>query len=77
VTRFCKPENFSFLFPFFLFSKIINKNICFVIVCIDFNECGNRTDNCSALAMCVNTVGSYNCTCNSGYSGNGFVCDGN
>ena len=26
--------------------------------------------------MCNNTMGSYNCSCNSGYEGNGFNCTG-
>jgi hypothetical protein len=43
---------------------------------VDFNECGNHTDNCSAVATCINTVGSYNCSCNNGYIGNGFECEG-
>jgi hypothetical protein len=43
---------------------------------IDFDECGNHTDNCSALATCTNTIGSYNCSCNSGYIGTGFECEG-
>ena len=25
---------------------------------------------------CVNTVGSYTCHCNNGYTGDGFVCIG-
>ena len=24
--------------------------------------------------QCTDTIGSYNCTCNSGYEGNGFTC---
>ena len=27
-------------------------------------------------AYCNNTVGSFNCTCNSGYTGNGTTCAG-
>lgn len=46
------------------------------VSCADFDECGNRTDNCSQQASCTNTDGSYNCTCNSGFVGTGFVCEG-
>jgi hypothetical protein len=43
---------------------------------IDINECVlHGTDICHDNARCDNTVGSYNCTCNPGYSGNGRVCN--
>jgi fibulin 1/2 len=29
---------------------------------------------CSANAICVNKIGSYECNCLSGYSGDGFIC---
>ena len=40
----------------------------------DVNECTTRKHNCHAAASCTNTVGSFRCTCNSGYSGNGVTC---
>lgn len=30
--------------------------------------------DCHAEASCINTIGSYHCTCNQGYDGNGDVC---
>ena len=27
-------------------------------------------------AICTNTIGSRNCSCKTGYSGDGFNCDG-
>ena len=43
---------------------------------IDINECSDVAF-CHANAKCENTIGSYNCTCNSGYKGDGKVrCDG-
>ena len=40
----------------------------------DVNECSLQTDNCSTNAYCTDTEGSYNCTCNFGYTGNGVTC---
>ena len=31
---------------------------------------------CDVRADCVNTAGSYNCTCKTGFSGNGSTCEG-
>ena len=43
---------------------------------IDINECARGTHNCQQ--RCNNTVGSYDCSCNSGYSlsSNGRTCNG-
>ena len=32
-------------------------------------------DVCHVNAICTNTVGSYRCTCEEGYIGNGFTCN--
>lgn len=41
---------------------------------LDINEClGNP---CDVNAKCDNSPGSFSCTCNTGYSGNGFACKG-
>ena len=43
--------------------------------CVDADECAlSENNSCHANATCVNTVGSYNCTCNAGYTGNGTNC---
>ena len=41
---------------------------------LDIDECSRGTHNCSQFASCTNTVGSYNCTCEKGYFGDGTVC---
>eukprot|EP00055_Hartaetosiga_balthica_P003004 m.6052 g.6052 ORF g.6052 m.6052 type:complete len:1092 (+) comp2539_c0_seq1:166-3441(+) len=45
-------------------------------VCVDINECDPavNTNDCHANATCTNVPQSFNCTCNSGFSGNGWDC---
>jgi len=45
-------------------------------VLLDINECNNDTNNCSENANCINTIGSYQCECFIGYTGDGFNCSG-
>ena len=33
-----------------------------------------ETDNCNDNATCTDTIGSFNCTCNLGYTGDGVIC---
>ena len=42
----------------------------------DIDECSAGTDSCHQQASCVDTDGSYICTCNSGYTGDGQICNG-
>ena len=41
---------------------------------LDVNECDNGIDSCDMNATCINTVGSYDCKCDHGFSGDGFNC---
>ena len=41
----------------------------------DVNEC-TGSNKCHLNAKCTNKIGGYNCTCNSGYNGDGFNCIG-
>ena len=44
--------------------------------CVDIDECTSGTHNChSSLASCTNTAGSFSCTCNSPYRGDGKTCN--
>lgn len=46
------------------------------VICIDFDECGAQTDACDQ--NCHNTIGSYTCSCNTGYilDSDRTSCDG-
>ena len=42
----------------------------------DVDECATGNHTCHPAADCINTVGSFNCSCRSGYNGIGFNCSG-
>ena len=42
---------------------------------LDTDEC-LQSLTCHANAICDNTEGSYMCACDTGYSGDGFLCNG-
>ena len=37
-------------------------------------DTGYAGHNCDVNAMCANTYGNYNCTCDAGWQGDGFNC---
>lgn len=53
---------------------ILIKFVCFYL--LDIDECSLSLDNCHEHATCVNTNGSFLCSCNLGYYGNGVLCSG-
>jgi hypothetical protein len=59
------------MYLFILMMKII---FILHIFSLDINECG--LSQCAAgRATCKNTIGSFTCACNTGFFGNGMVCD--
>ena len=42
----------------------------------DLDECQEQNHNCDGMAHCSNTVGSFNCTCLQGFTGDGISCFG-
>ena len=42
---------------------------------LDINECSVGSP-CDGNAICVNNEGSFTCTCNKGFSGDGSTCSG-
>ena len=46
-----------------------------MLILPDINECDRGLDNCDINAECTNGIGSYQCTCNMGYTGSGITSD--
>ena len=42
----------------------------------DIPECERGLDDCDQNATCTNTIGGYICTCNIGFTGDGYMCLG-
>ena len=43
----------------------------------DVNECVEETHDCHTNATCYNSIGSFTCSCNEGFEGNGVLCSSN
>ena len=71
---YCKKQTFAFYLSVSLFFL---SNV-FVLWClyltVDIDEC--LINSCHENATCNNTMGSYICACDTGYSGDGFNCTG-
>ena len=49
-------------------------SLMYILYSADIAEC--QAMPCDVNANCVNTPGSFTCTCKAGYSGDGFTCAG-
>ncbi len=46
------------------------------ILSADINECNDSVAVCNDNADCMDTNGSFECSCRRGFSGDGFNCNG-
>ena len=54
------------------FPRILAGNRRFSLSFLDVDECVQGSDDClQSLASCSNTDGSFKCSCNDGYTGDG------
>lgn len=57
-------------------TDIVNKNSRKVgLDCIDIDECISGLNSCHEFANCINNPGSYRCSCDNGYEGDGHLCE--
>ena len=55
--------------------------LCFLLLflnyfTLDVDECSEGTHTCSGDATCMDTDGSFTCSCHPGFTGNGLNCTG-
>ena len=55
--------------------KYLNHGSYKLALILDINEC-ETLNPCSPNANCTNTFGSFTCSCNTGFDGNGLMCSG-
>lgn len=76
---------FSLKWTLFLATMKLNRRtitfnlfrILLIVSYSDINECSSfNSNNCSVNAQCTNTAGSYNCSCQGGFTGDGLSCFG-
>ena len=56
-------------------TEIVDNFLTRYVYIIDIDEC-QGVNNCDSNANCTNTQGSFTCSCQEGYSGDGKSCSG-
>ena len=72
-------RQFSLAYNLLKFNNCCCRNIISnlkIVSQLDVDECHDGTDSCHATANCSNTVGSYSCNCDIGFTGDGITCTG-
>ena len=54
--------------------SFLTKSALIIFATSDINECELDVDQCATNATCSNTEGSYECSCNTGFTGDGISC---
>ena len=67
-----------YLEQYYMPSHCIACRVCVhhILFLQDINECEENPSSCDVNANCTNTDGSYDCTCKTGYTGDGKSCSG-
>ena len=55
---------------------LAEKSHLLVLLLADIDECELDMDNCHVNATCADVFGSFGCTCNIGFEGDGVNCVG-
>lgn len=64
-------------FEGFIVMNFVSISVKLQFLCPDINECATNTADCHSDANCTNVEGSFDCSCKTGYTGNGTYCEGN
>ena len=65
-------NTFATVLVLYTVADLYDSVLLLFFTCTDVDECKEGTAECDTNASCNNTIGGYNCSCNSGYEGDGF-----